>query len=32
VQAAYGMVYLKELSQEEFYAHSSELRKLTENY
>lgn len=32
VQAAYGMVYLKELSQDEFYAHSSELRKLTENY
>ena len=32
VQAAYGMVYLKELTQEEFYAHSSELRKLTENY
>ncbi len=32
VQAAYGMVYLKELSLEEFYAHSSELRKLTENY
>lgn len=32
VQAAYGMVYLKELSQEEFYALSSELRKLTENY
>src|SRR5574338_681149 len=32
VQAAYGMVYLKELSQSEFYAHSSELRKLTENY
>jgi glucosamine-6-phosphate deaminase len=32
VQAAYGMVYLKELTQAEFYAHSSELRKLTENY
>jgi len=32
VQAAYGMVYLKELSQAEFYTHSSELRKLTENY
>lgn len=32
VQAAYGMVYLKELSLTEFYAHSSELRKLTENY
>lgn len=32
VQAAYGLVYLKELTLEEFYAHSSELRKLTENY
>ncbi|MFZ2323873.1 MAG: glucosamine-6-phosphate deaminase [Ignavibacteriaceae bacterium] len=32
VQAAYGMVYLKELSLEEFHEHSSELRKLTENY
>lgn len=32
VQAAYGMVYLKELSLEEFYTHSAELRKLTENY
>lgn len=32
VQAAYGMVYLKELSLTEFYTHSSELRKLTENY
>lgn len=32
VQAAYGMVYLKELTQQEFYAHSSELRKATENY
>ena len=32
VQAAYGMVYLKELTQAEFYSHSSELRKLTENY
>jgi len=32
VKAAYGMVYLKELSLEEFYALSSELRKLTENY
>jgi glucosamine-6-phosphate deaminase len=31
-QSAYGMLFLKELSQEEFYAHSSELRKLTENY
>lgn len=32
VQAAYGMVYLKELTLQEFYAHSSELRKATENY
>lgn len=32
VQAAYGMGYLKELSLEEFYTHSAELRKLTENY
>ncbi len=32
VQAAYGMVYLKELTQAEFYSLSSELRKLTENY
>ncbi len=32
VLAAYGMVYMKELSLEEFYTHSAELRKLTENY
>jgi len=32
VKAAYGMLYLKELSLEEFYAHSSELRKATENF
>jgi len=32
VQAAYGMVYLKELTLQEFYAHSSDLRKATENY
>lgn len=32
VRAAYGMVYLKELSLNEFYSHSMELRKLTENY
>lgn len=32
VRAAYGMVYLKELTLSEFYTHSMELRKLTENY
>ncbi len=32
VRAAFGMVYLKELSLDEFYSHSMELRKLTENY
>lgn len=32
VRAAYGMMYLKELSLEEFYTHSMELRKLTENF
>ena len=32
LRAAYGFVYLKELSLEEFYSHSMELRKLTENY
>ncbi|AFH49008.1 Hypothetical protein IALB_1298 [Ignavibacterium album JCM 16511] len=32
VRAAYGMVYLKELTLSEFYSHSMELRKLTENY
>jgi len=32
VRAAHGMVYLKELSLEEFYKQSIELRKLTENF
>lgn len=32
VRAAFGMVYLKELTLNEFYSHSMELRKLTENY
>lgn len=32
LRAAYGFVYIKELSLEEFYSHSLELRKLTENY
>jgi len=32
IRAAYGMMYLKELSLQEFYSHSMELRKLTENY
>lgn len=32
IRAAYGMMYLKELTLEEFYTHSMELRKLTENY
>ncbi len=32
IRAAYGMMYLKELSLQEFYTHSMELRKLTENY
>ena len=32
VRAAYGMVYLKELTLSEFYSHSMELRKLTENF
>ncbi|WP_337866023.1 glucosamine-6-phosphate deaminase [Ignavibacterium sp.] len=32
VRAAYGMVYLKELTLGEFYSHSMELRKLTENF
>ena len=31
VRAAHGMVYLKELSLEEFYTKSIELKKLTEN-
>ncbi|MBS4033709.1 MAG: glucosamine-6-phosphate deaminase [Ignavibacterium sp.] len=32
IRSAYGMMYLKELTMEEFYSHSMELRKLTENY
>uniref|UniRef100_A0A832DNN8 Glucosamine-6-phosphate deaminase n=1 Tax=Ignavibacterium album TaxID=591197 RepID=A0A832DNN8_9BACT len=32
VRSAYGMVYLKELTLSEFYSHSMELRKLTENF
>jgi glucosamine-6-phosphate deaminase len=32
IRSAYGMMYLKELSMEEFYSLSIELRKLTENY
>jgi glucosamine-6-phosphate deaminase len=32
VRSAYGMVYLKELTLNEFYSHSMELRKLTENF
>ena len=31
-RSAYGIVYLKELTLDEFYTHSNELRKLTENY
>lgn len=31
VRATHGMVYLKELTLEEFYTHSTELKKLTEN-
>lgn len=31
LRAAYGFVFLKELTLEEFYAHSLELKKLTEN-
>lgn len=31
VRAAHGMVYLKELSLQEFYKQSTELKKLTEN-
>jgi len=31
LRAAYGFVFLKELTLEEFYAHSMELKKLTEN-
>jgi glucosamine-6-phosphate deaminase len=32
VRAAKGMLFLKELSLEEFFSHSRELRKLTENF
>ncbi|NWF50247.1 MAG: PIG-L family deacetylase [Ignavibacteriaceae bacterium] len=32
VRSAFGMIFLKELTLNEFYEHSSELRKLTENY
>jgi glucosamine-6-phosphate deaminase len=31
IRAAHGMIYLKELTLEEFYSRSTELRKLTEN-
>ena len=31
-RAAHGLIFLKELSLKEFYDHSNELRKLTENY
>ena len=31
VRAAKGMIFLKELTLEEFYKHSIELKKLTEN-
>ena len=31
-RAAHGLIFLKELSLKEFYDHSKELRKLTENY
>ncbi len=31
-RAAHGLIFLKELSLNEFYEHSKELRKLTENY
>ncbi len=31
IRAAHGMIYMKELTLEEFYSKSSELRKLTEN-
>ena len=31
-RAAHGLIFLKELSLTEFYEHSKELRKLTENY
>jgi glucosamine-6-phosphate deaminase len=32
LRAAHGLIFLKELSLKEFYAHSKELRKATENY
>ncbi len=32
IRSAFGMMFLKELTMEEFYSHSMELRKLTENY
>ena len=31
-RAAHGLIFLKELTLKEFYDHSNELRKLTENY
>lgn len=31
-RAAHGLIFLKELTLKEFYEHSKELRKLTENY
>jgi glucosamine-6-phosphate deaminase len=31
-RAAHGLIFLKELTLSEFYQHSKELRKLTENY
>jgi hypothetical protein len=31
VRAAHGMMFLKELTVEEFYKHSIELKKLVEN-
>lgn len=31
-RASHGLIFLKELSLKEFYDHSKELRKLTENY
>lgn len=31
-RAAHGLIFLKELTLNEFYEHSKELRKLTENY
>lgn len=32
VRAAHGMLFLKELTLQEFYTHTTELRKMTENY